>query len=349
MFAKQKIKKCYSLSFPILGGCDLTRALQSTPFQNPEGEVWVWRKDERTEILVSNFGYIVPSQLMFFFSSFDWFNGYHCIALGGSLNKKFCYQMYGKLISMLPSRVWLCSQDGRHWEQPLQDGLAPDYLLLPSGRDGDSHGGGGQPVHGGRGLQVVMVMMMVMAMVMVMVVVVVMVMVMVMVMIMVMVLVNIVGFIRAMLMELWSCWLPWPPSVTERWPSCSGEGWSPWWPMCWGSWGAAPGSWLSGEHGEDDDDDGDDDDCLPCDLSWWWCWLWIWGGLGVYLLGIFMGCLKITAVKYDFFVKLNMIFCLRESPWVFFEVMAEVLVTKTNCWVTFPGQSSITLSQMSCR
>ena len=28
-------KKCYPLSFPILGGRDSTRALQSTPFQNP--------------------------------------------------------------------------------------------------------------------------------------------------------------------------------------------------------------------------------------------------------------------------------------------------------------------------
>ena len=30
-------KKCYPLSFPILGGRDLTRALQSSPFQNPGG------------------------------------------------------------------------------------------------------------------------------------------------------------------------------------------------------------------------------------------------------------------------------------------------------------------------
>ena len=36
---KKKIAKetCYYLSFPILGGRDLIRALQSTPFQNPGG------------------------------------------------------------------------------------------------------------------------------------------------------------------------------------------------------------------------------------------------------------------------------------------------------------------------
>ena len=32
---KKRRKKCYPLSFPILGGRNLTRALQSTPFQNP--------------------------------------------------------------------------------------------------------------------------------------------------------------------------------------------------------------------------------------------------------------------------------------------------------------------------
>ena len=36
-FAKKKKKKCYPLSFPILRGRDSTRALQSTPFQNPGG------------------------------------------------------------------------------------------------------------------------------------------------------------------------------------------------------------------------------------------------------------------------------------------------------------------------
>jgi hypothetical protein len=34
---KKEEKKCYPLSFPILGGRDSTRALQSTPFQNPGG------------------------------------------------------------------------------------------------------------------------------------------------------------------------------------------------------------------------------------------------------------------------------------------------------------------------
>ena len=56
MFAE---KKNYPLSFTILGGRDLTGALQSSPFQNPGGVPWAWRrmKDEgqRTEILVSNF------------------------------------------------------------------------------------------------------------------------------------------------------------------------------------------------------------------------------------------------------------------------------------------------------
>ena len=63
----QKIPKIHifslsnSLSFPILGGRDLTRALQSTPFQNPGG--WWSERDERTEILVSNIGY---SSFVFF-------------------------------------------------------------------------------------------------------------------------------------------------------------------------------------------------------------------------------------------------------------------------------------------
>ena len=34
---RKKEKKCYPLSFTILGGHDLTRALQSSPFQNPGG------------------------------------------------------------------------------------------------------------------------------------------------------------------------------------------------------------------------------------------------------------------------------------------------------------------------
>ena len=35
--SEKKKKKCYPFSFPILGGRDSTRALQSTPFQNPRG------------------------------------------------------------------------------------------------------------------------------------------------------------------------------------------------------------------------------------------------------------------------------------------------------------------------
>jgi hypothetical protein len=36
---KKERKKCYPLGFPILGGRDSTRALQSSPFQNPGGVV----------------------------------------------------------------------------------------------------------------------------------------------------------------------------------------------------------------------------------------------------------------------------------------------------------------------
>ena len=51
-------KKCYPLSFPILGGRDLIIALQSSPFQNPGGVAWAWRtEDGRTnEILLPNLG-----------------------------------------------------------------------------------------------------------------------------------------------------------------------------------------------------------------------------------------------------------------------------------------------------
>ena len=56
-FSKKKIeekkicwkKKCYPLSFPILGGRDSTRALQSTPFQNPGGVVRAWRTKKNEE------------------------------------------------------------------------------------------------------------------------------------------------------------------------------------------------------------------------------------------------------------------------------------------------------------
>ena len=56
-------KKCYPLSFPILGIRDSTRALQSSPFKSLGGLVQAWRRrteDEgrRTkEILVFNIGY----------------------------------------------------------------------------------------------------------------------------------------------------------------------------------------------------------------------------------------------------------------------------------------------------
>ena len=46
-FAEKK-KKCHHLSFPILGRRNSTRALQSSPFQNPGGVPWAWRtKDEQ--------------------------------------------------------------------------------------------------------------------------------------------------------------------------------------------------------------------------------------------------------------------------------------------------------------
>ena len=51
-------KRCYPLSFSISGGRNLTRALQSSPFQNPGGRVpWAWRSPRQTKILVSNFGW----------------------------------------------------------------------------------------------------------------------------------------------------------------------------------------------------------------------------------------------------------------------------------------------------
>ena len=49
IFKNQRIKerkmnkKCYTLSFPILGGCDLTGALQSSLFQISGGLVQAWR------------------------------------------------------------------------------------------------------------------------------------------------------------------------------------------------------------------------------------------------------------------------------------------------------------------
>ena len=58
-------EKCFPLSFPVLGGRNLTRALQSSPFQNPGGgypERDEGRTNERTkEIIVSNIGCIMSS------------------------------------------------------------------------------------------------------------------------------------------------------------------------------------------------------------------------------------------------------------------------------------------------
>ena len=41
-------KKCYPLSFPILEGRNSTKALQSSPFQNPVGGTVTFTKDEQT-------------------------------------------------------------------------------------------------------------------------------------------------------------------------------------------------------------------------------------------------------------------------------------------------------------
>ena len=53
-------KNCFPIYFPILGGHNLTRALQSSSFQISGGVVQTWwRTDGRTkEILVSNIGWI---------------------------------------------------------------------------------------------------------------------------------------------------------------------------------------------------------------------------------------------------------------------------------------------------
>ena len=64
-FFWERKKKCYFLSFPILGILDSTRALQSSPFQNTGGGggLSVMDREEvltdgRTEILVSNIGFL---------------------------------------------------------------------------------------------------------------------------------------------------------------------------------------------------------------------------------------------------------------------------------------------------
>ena len=58
-----KKKKCYPLSFTILGGCDSNRAVQSSPFQNPGGSLerdgggqMNEQTNKLTKILVSHIG-----------------------------------------------------------------------------------------------------------------------------------------------------------------------------------------------------------------------------------------------------------------------------------------------------
>ena len=53
----RKINKCYSLNFPISGLCNLTRALQSTPFQIPGGNVTRTDERRRSEHILSNIGW----------------------------------------------------------------------------------------------------------------------------------------------------------------------------------------------------------------------------------------------------------------------------------------------------
>ena len=48
-FAKKtEEEKCYPVSFSILGGRNLTRALQSSPFQNPGEVAWAWQTHGQT-------------------------------------------------------------------------------------------------------------------------------------------------------------------------------------------------------------------------------------------------------------------------------------------------------------
>ena len=60
IFSFRRKQKCYPVSLPTLGGLISTRALQSTPFQNPGGVPWAWRRtDEQREILKSNIGFCI--------------------------------------------------------------------------------------------------------------------------------------------------------------------------------------------------------------------------------------------------------------------------------------------------
>ena len=59
---KKKKKKCYSLSFANWGDKSSTRALQSSPFQNPGGVPWAWHSStrsssSRTVFPLSNIGW----------------------------------------------------------------------------------------------------------------------------------------------------------------------------------------------------------------------------------------------------------------------------------------------------
>ena len=66
---KKKGKKCYPLSLPILGGRDSTRALQSSPFQNPGGVVRAWRRTNEQRRRKS-------SCLILDWPSIGWFTGH---------------------------------------------------------------------------------------------------------------------------------------------------------------------------------------------------------------------------------------------------------------------------------
>ena len=67
--AEKRRKKCYPLSFLILGGRNLTRALQSSQFQNPGGVPWAWHSSRSSSmvLLLSNLGLVFllgPSKMV---------------------------------------------------------------------------------------------------------------------------------------------------------------------------------------------------------------------------------------------------------------------------------------------
>ena len=61
IFVSGQKKKCYPLSFPIVGILSSTRALQTSPLQNTGGVAWAWHRRSsrsiRTVLLLSNIGY----------------------------------------------------------------------------------------------------------------------------------------------------------------------------------------------------------------------------------------------------------------------------------------------------